>query len=514
MYYGHFGLDQPPFKMTPNTEFFFGGGNRGAILEALIYAVTEGEGLVKVTGEVGSGKTMLCNMLQARLPPNVETVYLAHPNVPPEEILHAIAFELQLGLAPGASRLEVTHALQNFLLKRHAEGRRVVVFVEESQSMPLATLEEMRLLSNLETRNDKLLQIVLFGQPELDDNLGEPAIRQLRERITHSFRLEPLTAAEIHEYLMFRMRTAGYRGPDLFSTSVVRRIARASEGLTRRVNLIADKALLAAFSENTHTIRARHVDAAVRDSEFSRRARSWSVAPFATGAVLALALIVFGAGAYLFLAAPGGTRLDRSATGKPVASGAPAGADTPITAEAARGTAGAETETTGAGSAPASGTGAITPSPVTSVPSPAPAANTGMDPRHGVTSGNLVEQRLAATRHWLASVDPGAFTIQLMETEHEPQLLLELNVLSKSIEINKVFLYRTEASRKVSLSVLYGSFSDRAAAQDALDKLPLSLKANWPFLRTVRTVRAVRNDVGQPRSPHAFGASAGQPSGG
>ena len=134
-----------------------------------------------------------------------------------------------------------------------------------------------------------------------------------------------------------------------------------------------------------------------------------------------------------------------------------------------------------------------------------------MDPRHGGTGGNLVEQRLAATRHWLASVDAGAFTIQLMETEHEPQLLLELNVLSKFIEINKVFLYRTEASRKVSLSVLYGSFSDRAAAQDALDKLPLSLKANRPFLRTVR---GVRNDVGQPRSPHAFGASAGQPFGG
>src|SRR5574341_1023024 len=269
MYYSHFGLSQPPFKITPNTEFFFAGGNRGPILEALIYAITHGEGIIKVTGEVGSGKTMLCHMLPTRLPPHVETVYIANPSVPPEEILHAIAIELQLAVDRGAPRMEVLRALQEYLLKRYSEGKRVVVFVEESQSMPLATLEEIRLLSNLETRSDKLLQIVLFGQPELDECLRQPNLRPLRERITHSFRLEPLGAREIREYLMFRMRTAGYRGPDLFSDVVIKQVARASLGLTRRINLIADKALLAAFSENTHTIRPKHVEAAVRDSEFS-----------------------------------------------------------------------------------------------------------------------------------------------------------------------------------------------------------------------------------------------------
>ena len=193
MYYSHFGLNQAPFKITPNTGFFFSGGNRGPILEALIYAITHGEGIIKVTGEVGSGKTMLCHMLPMRLPAHIETVYIANPSVSPEEILHAIAFELQLPVERGAQRLEVMQAMHDFLLKRYAEGKRVVVFVEESQSMPIATLEEIRLLSNLETSNDKLLQIVLFGQPELDDNLRQPNIRQLRERITHSFRLEPLT---------------------------------------------------------------------------------------------------------------------------------------------------------------------------------------------------------------------------------------------------------------------------------------------------------------------------------
>src|SRR5688572_23664945 len=233
MYYAHFGLDQAPFRITPNTDFFFGGGNRGAILEALMYAIMQGEGIVKVTGEVGSGKTMLCNMLQARLPPHIETVYLAHPNVAPDEILHAVAFELQLGMERAAPRIELMHRLQAHLLKRHAEGKRVVMFVEESQSMPLATLEEMRLLSNLETRNDKLLQIVLFGQPELDENLRQPNIRQLRERITHSFGLTPLNTDETREYLMFRLRAAGYHGPDLFTDNVVKQISRASSGLTQ-----------------------------------------------------------------------------------------------------------------------------------------------------------------------------------------------------------------------------------------------------------------------------------------
>jgi MSHA biogenesis protein MshM len=276
MYYDHFGLSEAPFKITPNTDFFFSGGNRGPVLDALVYAITRGEGMVKVTGEVGSGKTMLCNMLQSRLPDNVESVYLANPSVGPEEVLHAIAFELQLGLDRKADHLEVMHALQNYLLNRYAEDRRVVVFIEESQSMPIATLEEIRLLSNLETRNDKLLQIVLFGQPELDENLRRPEIRQFRDRITHSFRLQPLTVEETREYLGFRMRTAGYRGPEVFSPRVIGQIAKASSGLTRRINLIADKALLAAFSENTHTIAPRHVHAALRDSEFGRPQRWWN----------------------------------------------------------------------------------------------------------------------------------------------------------------------------------------------------------------------------------------------
>jgi len=156
LYYPHFGLKEPPFKITPNTDFFFSGGNRGAILDALVYAITNGEGIIKVVGEVGSGKTMLCRMLQTILPEKIESIYLANPSVAPEDVLHAIAFELQLNLPKNADRLKVMQELQAYLLARYAEGRQVVIFVEEAQGMPLATLEEIRLLSNLETKQDKI----------------------------------------------------------------------------------------------------------------------------------------------------------------------------------------------------------------------------------------------------------------------------------------------------------------------------------------------------------------------
>ena len=478
MYYSHFGLSQAPFKITPNTEFFFSGGNRGPILEALIYAITHGEGIIKVTGEVGSGKTMLCHMLPKRLPPHVETVYIANPSVSPEEILHTIAFELQLGVDRGASRLEVMQALQDYLIKRHGENKRVVVFVEESQGMPLATLEEIRLLSNLETRNDKLLQIVLFGQPELDENLRQPHIRPLRERITHSFRLEPLAPGDIREYLMFRMRAAGYRGPDLFSRSVVGSIARASLGLTRRVNLIADKALLAAFSENTHTIRSRHIEAAVRDSEFSQSSRGGTPTRYGWGAALVASGAALGIGAYVLL---------QQVTERPAA---PTGASQSPSRSVRESPVPAKRATPAAPPSPRQAI-ALSPSPdarpTTAKPGPT-AAPQAQDLQAG--TADLIETRMAATREWLSSEAHSTYSIQLLGTNDAELLNTHLNDLAKSVEMNKIFVYRTLAKQKPSLTVLYGSFGDRRAAQEALDRLPESLKANRPILRTVNGIRA------------------------
>lgn len=295
MYEQHFGFSQPPFRITPDPAFFFPGGNRGAVLEALVYAVARGEGMVKVVGEVGSGKTMLCRMLERELPAGCEIIYLANPRLSADEILHAIAFELGLDISADDSRLKAQHAVHDYLLARHADNRRVIMFVEEAQGMPLEALEEIRMLSNLETSSDKLLQIVLFGQPELDDKLALHEIRQLRERITHGFVLAPFARDEITEYVNARVRASGYRGGTLFSAAAVRELERYSGGLLRRINVLADKALLAAFAAHESSVSPAHVRRAAADSEFSRGQRGWRwsralvaglIAAFAAGVLL------------------------------------------------------------------------------------------------------------------------------------------------------------------------------------------------------------------------------------
>ena len=294
MYHDFYGLKQAPFKITPDTRLFFPGGRRGEILEALVYAISSGEGITKVVGEVGSGKTMLCRMLDVRLPKeSIDIVYLPNPSLTPEDILHAIALELGLKLDPSVNRIHAMQALHQFLLEKHADNKRVVVFVEEAQAMPLETLEEIRLLSNLETQQDKLLQIVLFGQPELDKNLNARNIRQLRERITHSFDLPPLTPDDIQQYVRFRLHAVGYRGPDVFDGAAYKVIADASEGLTRRVNILADKCMLAAFADNTHNVSRRHVEKAILDSEL-RSQKSYKKPILATAALLLLVGIAVG----------------------------------------------------------------------------------------------------------------------------------------------------------------------------------------------------------------------------
>ncbi|HMC12938.1 MAG TPA: AAA family ATPase, partial [Gallionellaceae bacterium] len=293
MYLKHFGLNEPPFKITPVTNFFFSGGNRGEILDALIYAVTGSEGIIKITGEVGSGKTMLSRMLLERLPLHVEPVYLANPSLSREEMLYAIADSFNLNLEGQRVNI-ILQTIQNLLEQKLREGKRVVILVDEAHAMPLDTLEELRLLYNLQVGDHKLLQIVLFGQPELNEKLEQPNMRQLKDRIVHHFNMQPLSKSTIESYLMFRMRTAGYRGSNIFSADAIKLIGNASQGLLRRINVLADKALLAAFVEDTNNIEARHVQEAIRDSDLTPR-RSTRKRAVATIAALAAVLAVMGA---------------------------------------------------------------------------------------------------------------------------------------------------------------------------------------------------------------------------
>lgn len=514
MYYAHFGLKEPPFKITPNTEFFFNGSNRGAVLDALIYAITSGEGIVKVVGEVGSGKTMLCRMLQSSLPDTVEQIYLANPSVAPEDILHAIAFELGLKLPKNADKLKVMQALQTYLLSRHEAGKQVVIFVEEAQGMPLATLEEIRLLSNLETKHDKLLQMVLFGQPELDANLNQTHIRQLRERITHSFNLSPLHTKEVGEYLIFRLRAAGYFGPHLFADKAIAKLAHASEGLVRRVNILADKALLAAFADNVYQVTPKHVQAAIADSEFGaekakKASKKWIWLGL-LGVVIAGVLLGYLAHYYqpaalerLFnrkkeIVQPKnqGAQAVKSVATKPKADtpAAIASPQVPTAASAspleAKLNASAQPKIAPAESATSTSTVATA---VANAQTPPTAVLEPTVPVVPSTPPDLLRARLDVTKQWLATSSHDTVTIQILGTSDEAQLVEQLNQLTQLIELDNLYIYQTQVNQQAFYTVVYGSFVNRQEANTALKKLPVNIQKNRPHLRTVGGILAETN---------------------
>lgn len=481
MYLEHFGLREAPFRITPHTEFFFGGANRGATLEALIYAITHDEGIVKVSGEVGSGKTMLCRMLLEKLPPDVETVYLANPSLSAADILHAIADELHTSLPDGHAH-QRQRALQDRLLELYAADRKVVVMIDEAHAMPTETLEEIRLLSNLESNKHKLLHIVLFGQPELDERLAASNMRQLKERITHNFALEPLRRSDIGDYLMFRIRAAGYRGPDLFTPSAIQLISKASEGLTRRINILADKALLSAFSENKHLIDRRQVKAAARDAQFSPM-RDGSAKPLAwiAGAALILALtgLSFVAGSYH--AGDNATKAADILTEAPhqakQASAVESAPTLPVSAEAAP----SETSTT----APAA-----PPRPDTAPEPTAPANPTSTENPPPAAPPTLAE-RITATDAWLNSTPATHYFIQLLSTDggNERGVELFLATIEKSLDPAQIRVYRSNLSGRERLGVIYGDYATRELAQAELARLGPTGAGSSPYIRTVSKLR-------------------------
>jgi type II secretory pathway predicted ATPase ExeA len=463
MYLEHFGLREAPFRITPHTEFFFAGANRGATLEALVYAITAGEGMVKVTGEVGSGKTMLCRVLMERLPDTVETIYLAVPSLTRDEMLAAISSELEIPTA-GANTTQMIRALQERLVAIHAEGRQVVALIDEAHAMPLATLEEIRLLSNLETNKEKLLQIVLFGQPELDQHLALPHMRQLKERITHSFLLGPLPPREVDEYLRFRLRQAGYRGPDLFGPEALRIITEASEGLTRRINIYADKTLLAAFAAGTHTVTADHARAAVTDTQIVVK----PVQPRARLAAAATAGLVAGVALGFGLAQLG--RPDSPAPPAAVA------AATPRTAPAS----GAPTKP--APLQPAANTAPPAAAPATPPP-PAPAPAAG-------PVGTPIESRTAAGRDLLAA-GSARYSVQLMVTDPREREYLEnyLGEAGRLVDAQKLYVVASGTPQSPRVGVVYGAFDNRSSAAEALGTLPVQLRQFKPYVRSVEALR-------------------------
>lgn len=434
MYLEHFGLNEPPFRITPHPEFFFVGAERGATLEALIYAVLAGEGLVKVVGEVGSGKTMLCRVLIERLPASVDSVYIANPAMKPDELMLMIADDL--GIVCDATHTSGrVRDLQAALLERFAAGRQVVILIDEAHAMPTESLEAVRLLSNLDHGHHKLLQIVLFGQTELDDRLAKQDLRQLRERITHIFQLAPLRANDIEAYIEFRMRTAGYRGPELFQAEALKSIYRASEGLTRRVNILADKALMAAFSQSQHSVTVQHVSAAVKDSAFKPiKKRSPLLWVLLSGAMV------------------GGVWAGLAQVPNPQAKAVSAVASAAVPLQLA---------TTSEVLAPA------------------------------VPLSASLRQKLSESRQKMNQAEAHNTAVMLLVTNQSKGVELEkfLALAGQFLPKEQLLIYPAEVRGSKGWGLVYGFFPDKNSAKTAMASLPESLRKNKPILRTVGGIR-------------------------
>ncbi|AQR72064.1 sporulation protein [Janthinobacterium sp. LM6] len=446
MYLRHFGLRTAPFGITPDPVFFYTGNTRGELLAALLYAVTQGEGIIKLTGEVGSGKTMLCRMLAERLPAQVDVLYLLNPRLEPDEVLHAIAAELGLEL-DGCRADAVLRALHGELIARHAAGRQVVLLAEEAQAMPGATLEALRLLTNLETASHKLLQIVLFGQPELQHTLDLPQFRQLKERITHSFSVPRLPPALLDDYLACRLAAAGRAAPLVFTPAALRRLARAAQGIVRRINILADKALLAAFADDAQEISARHVRLAIADSPFYRP--PWHAGKLLAGALSALMLSLAAA------------LLWQWRTGSEDRTAATASMATPAS-QASRQTSQARS------AAPADTAPGTLKAALMRAPQPAPST--------------LLDSKLAESRDWLARQGPRQLVLHIASLPATETVAAEtfLRQAQQATGLHDLHVFRLPGAAPATapaspntpptasaarLLIVYGSFADQASAE-------------------------------------------------
>jgi MSHA biogenesis protein MshM len=299
MYLEHFGLRETPFSLTPDTSFFFACSSYQEALNTLLVAARNGEGFIKITGEVGNGKTLLCRKFLATLnqgqqsttligtqdqsavkaaAPRFITAYIPNPYLEPRSLLLALADEFRVTLEKDADQHMMLKGLTRALLDCARNGQRALVCLDEAQAMPLESLEVLRLLTNLETEKRKLLQVVLFGQPELEERLRHHSIRQLRQRISFQYDLKGLRRDELERYLRHRLVVAGYSGETLFGSGAVGKLHRITSGTPRLVNIVANKALMLAYGEGRQRVLAAHIrDAAADTPEVRRDWLPWTV---------------------------------------------------------------------------------------------------------------------------------------------------------------------------------------------------------------------------------------------
>jgi general secretion pathway protein A len=293
MYTAFYGLREKPFALSPDPRFLFLAASHREALAHVLYGVEQGEGFIAVTGEVGTGKTTLCRTLLERLGRDTEVAFVFNPKLSGEDLLRAINHEFGL-ITEGRTRAELSDQLNEFLLEQKRAGRRVLLIVDEAQNLAAETLEEIRLLSNLETSTSKLIQILLFGQPELDDKLDSNELRQLRQRISVRWSLGALSSAESREYVRHRLRIAAEHDPEIFSARALAEVHRRARGIPRLVNLLCDRALLAGYAAGERRVGPEQVAIAAREILGARRRvlrrRPWLRRTWVAGVALALLL--------------------------------------------------------------------------------------------------------------------------------------------------------------------------------------------------------------------------------
>ena len=291
MYEQHFGLTELPFTLTPDTSYFVGLAPHVEAIQVLQAALQMGEGFIKVTGEVGSGKTLLCRKLLNELPEQFQCAYIPNPYLSPEELNWALASELDVKAKQSINQVQLSNLIQQKLIQLAATGKIVVLVLDEAQAIPSETLEALRLYTNLETEKRKLLHLVMFGQPELDQRLATNEFRQLRQRISFSYSLRLLTNAEAHNYIEQRLRVAGLTGASIITPALASMIATAARGTPRLINILTHKALLLSFGEGRHQLSKQDVYTAITDTEDATRIPAVKGKPLLVASIAFLLLV-------------------------------------------------------------------------------------------------------------------------------------------------------------------------------------------------------------------------------
>lgn len=443
LYQKHFGLSKPPFQITPNIDYFFSGSRRGDILTALLHIASHDEGIFIAVAEVGSGKTLLARLMISRLPEQISSVYLANPCFSRDEIISAIARDLGLTNLP-ATLEEKLASLRQELLRRHANGERVLLVIDEAHAMPVESLEEVRLLSNLETAQHKLINIMLFGQPELDELLADRRLRQLRDRIIHRFELLPFSHEDGVAYLDHRLRIAGWQGGKLFMPNAEALLLKAAGGRARRINLLADKSLLAAYAEGAHQITRRHVKSACAELRTDPAASPGSPGSTTHWKKIALASLVLATlmtGSVLLLLGPAPMQ--------------------------------AQVQPTSAASA--------------SVPSTsAPAPETGSPPQSLKSPETAAWER---TAELLKNPAAHGYTLQIATLPADDHLKDYVIFVGRYVDASLIYAHNGSGQGGRYVAVSVGQYATKEEAKAGLNNLPAPLKVNQPLIRTWAKIR-------------------------